>query len=123
MPILCSTYQPGPAKRSGHFARQCSTAHSHHRRDQLDSLQRHYNVHRIFLAKSTARLRHPQVDATRQEAERVAARAGASEFPSDLGAGLAARSDRDPGWSPWPTPCIQTQMIASIAPRATSPAR
>ena len=31
--------------------------------------------------------------------------------------------DRDPGWSPWPTPYIQTRMIASTAPRATSPAR
>jgi hypothetical protein len=41
--------------------------------------------------------------------------AGASKFP-DLGAGLVARSDRDPGWSPWPTPCIQTRTIASTAP-------
>ena len=41
----------------------------------------------------------------------------------DLGAGLAARFDRDPGWSPWPTPCIQTRTIAFTAPRVTSPAQ
>ena len=41
----------------------------------------HYNVHRRFPAKPTLRLRHPQVDSTRHEAERVAARAGASKFP------------------------------------------
>ena len=63
------------------------------------------------------------VDSTRQEAEGVAARAGASKFPPDLGAGLAVCSDRDPGWSPWPTPCIQTRTIASTAPRATNPAQ
>ena len=49
--------------------------------DQLDGLQRQYNVHRRFLAKFAARLRHPQVDSTRQEADCVAARAGASKFP------------------------------------------
>ena len=43
--------------------------------------------------------------------------------PPDLGAGLAVCSDRDPGWSPWPTPCIQTRTIASTAPRATNPAQ
>jgi hypothetical protein len=64
-----------------------------------------------------------RVDSTRQEAEGTAARAGAWKFPSDLGAGLAAHPDRDPGWSLWPTPCTQTRMIASTAPRATSPAR
>jgi hypothetical protein len=88
-----------------------------------DPLQRQYHVHRRFPAKFTARLRHPQVDSTRQKAECVAARAGAWKFPSDLGAGLAAHPDRDPGWSPWPTLYIQTRMIASTAPRATSPAR
>jgi hypothetical protein len=91
-------------------------------RSSIGPLQRHYNVYRIVLVKSTARLRHPQVDSTRQEAERVAARAGASKFPPDLGVGLAARSDRDPGWSPWPTLCLQTRMTASTATRATSPA-
>jgi hypothetical protein len=34
----------------------------------------------------------------------------------NLGAGLTARPDRDPGWSPWPTPHIQTRTIASTAP-------
>jgi hypothetical protein len=41
----------------------------------------------------------------------------------DLSAGLAARFDRDPGWSPWPTPQIQTRTSAFTAPRATSLAR
>jgi hypothetical protein len=84
-------------------------------------LQRQYNVHRVFLAKSTARLRCPQVDSIRREAEGAAAQAGASKSLPDLGAGLTARPDRDPGWSPWPTPCIQIRTIASTAPRATSP--
>jgi hypothetical protein len=47
----------------------------------------------------------------------------APRTPPDLGAGLTARPDRDPGWSPWPTPHLQTSTIAFIAPRATGPAR
>ena len=64
-----------------------------------------------------------RVDSTRQEAEGTAVRADASTFPPDPGAGLAAHPDRDPGWSPWPTPNHQTRMIASTAPRATSRVR
>jgi hypothetical protein len=41
----------------------------------------------------------------------------------DLGAGLAARAARDPGWPPWPTPSTHTRMIASTTLRATSPAQ
>ena len=85
--------------------------------------QRRYNIHRILLAKSTARLRHPQVDSTRQKAECAAARAGASKSPRISAPAWPPAPDRDPGWSPWPTPYIQTRMIASTAPRATSPAR
>src|SRR5205823_3408499 len=76
-----------------------------------------------FPLRTTAGLRHPQVDKPRHEAEGTAAQAGASTFPPDLGAGLAARPDRDPGWSPCPKPLPQTRMTASTAPRATSPAR
>jgi hypothetical protein len=45
------------------------------------------------------------------------------DVPPGLGAGRAVRPDRDPGWSPCPKPLPQTRMIASTAPRATSPAR
>jgi len=92
-------------------------------RSPICPLQRYYNVHRIFLAKSTARLRHPRGRLDPAGGRVCGCLAGASEFPPDLGAGLAARSDRDPGWSPWPTPRLQTRMIASTAPRATSPAQ
>jgi hypothetical protein len=47
----------------------------------------------------------------------------APRTPPDLGAGLTAHPDRDPGWPLWPTPRLQTPTIAFIAPRATSPAR
>jgi len=82
----------------------------------------HYNVHRRFPAKPTLRLRHPQVDSTDMR-QNVWLPGPAHRSSPDLGAGLAARFDRDPGWSPWPTPDIQTRMIASSAPRATSPAQ
>ena len=51
------------------------------------------------------------------------AQAGASTFPPDLGAGRAARPDRDPGWSPCPRRLPPARMIPSTAPRATGPAR
>ena len=76
-----------------------------------------------FPVGTTTGVRHPQVDKSRHRAEGTAAQAGASTFPPDLGAGRAARPDRDPGWSSCPKPLPRTPMIASTAPRATSPAR
>jgi hypothetical protein len=89
----------------------------------IGPLQRHYNVHRISLAKSTARLRYPRgrLDPAGGRLCRCPGRR--LEVPADLGVGLAACSDRNPGWSPWPTPCIQARTIASTAPRATDPAQ
>jgi hypothetical protein len=45
------------------------------------------------------------------------------KFPRTSAPAWPPAFDRDPGWSPWPTPDIQTRMIASTAPRATSPAQ
>lgn len=88
-----------------------------------DPLRRHYNIHRIFPAKPTAELRHAQVDSPRHQAERVAANASAWKFPTATSALAWSALTATQDWSPWPTPQIQTGTIASIAPRATSPAQ
>jgi hypothetical protein len=88
-------------------------------RSPIGPLQRQDNVHRIFPAVSAARLRHPQVDSTRQEAEGKAARAGALKFPQPRRAGLTAPQDGRHGRLPTARP----GRLLPPPPRATSPAR
>jgi hypothetical protein len=92
-------------------------------RSPIGPLQRQYKVHRIFPAKSTARLHVTRRSTRPGRRQKVQLLRLAHRSSPNLGAGLTARPDRDPGWSPWPTPHIQTRTIASTAPRATSPAR
>jgi hypothetical protein len=85
-------------------------------------LQTQYNTHRRLLVKSVAtyvmrRSTRPKIG------QSVWLPGPAHRRSPDLGAGLAARAARDPGWPPWPTPSTHTRMIASTALRATSPAQ